>query len=63
MTMTLIVEKDYGTQQKTSDQAVELEIDGAKVFVPAGTSVMRAARTIDKDIPSLCASDCLEAFG
>ncbi len=61
--MTLIVEKDYGTPQKTSDQAVELEIDGAKVIVPAGTSVMRAARTIDKDIPSLCASDCLEAFG
>ncbi|MEZ5697049.1 MAG: 2Fe-2S iron-sulfur cluster-binding protein [Sphingomonadaceae bacterium] len=38
-------------------------IDGRAVTVPAGTSVMRAAREAGGDIPSLCATDNVEAFG
>ncbi|WP_417624174.1 formate dehydrogenase subunit alpha [Paremcibacter congregatus] len=61
--MTVIDEKDYGTPAVTSDVTVHLEIDGKAVSVPAGTSVMRAAAEVDTDIPSLCATDCLESFG
>ena len=42
---------------------VTLTIDGQQVTVPAGTSVMRAAALAGIDIPKLCASDTLEAFG
>ncbi|MBT7582066.1 MAG: 2Fe-2S iron-sulfur cluster binding domain-containing protein, partial [Kordiimonadaceae bacterium] len=61
--MTLIIEKDYGTPEKKSEKTVELSIDGNKVSVPEGTSVMRAAREIDVEIPSLCASDCMKEYG
>ncbi|MBL4802988.1 MAG: (2Fe-2S)-binding protein, partial [Emcibacter sp.] len=61
--MTLIVEKDFGTPEVLSDKAITLEIDGASVTIPEGTSVMRAAATINTDIPSLCATDCMESFG
>ncbi len=33
------------------------------VSVPAGTSVMRAAALAGIDVPKLCATDTLEAFG
>lgn len=55
-------DKDMGTPAK-SGKPVHLTIDGAKVTVPAGTSVMRAAAEAGLDIPKLCASDNLEAFG
>jgi formate dehydrogenase major subunit len=42
---------------------VSVEIDGVRVVVPAGTSVLRAAAGIDVRIPKLCATDTLEAFG
>ena len=42
---------------------VTLEIDGATVTVPAGTSIMRAAALAGGDIPKLCATDTLKAFG
>lgn len=42
---------------------VTLEIDGSPVTVPAGTSVMRAAMEVGTQIPKLCATDSLEAFG
>src|SRR5690606_7319063 len=61
--MTLIVEPDYGTPPATSDQVVTVTIDGRDVSVPAGTSVMRAAAEADIDIPRLCATDSLTAFG
>ncbi|MBC7309643.1 MAG: (2Fe-2S)-binding protein, partial [Tetrasphaera sp.] len=61
--MTLIVEPDYGTPPATSDQVVTVTIDGRDVSVPAGTSVMRAAAEADIDIPRLCATDSLKAFG
>jgi formate dehydrogenase major subunit len=54
---------DLGTPQVDSDQAVTVEIDGVSVTVPAGTSVMRAAAMIENQIPKLCATDTLKAFG
>ncbi|CAO3308184.1 formate dehydrogenase subunit alpha [Pseudomonas asiatica] len=55
--------KDYGTPARLSERLVTLEIDGVEVTVPEGTSVMRAAALADINIPKLCASDNLEAFG
>lgn len=54
---------DFGTPESRSDESVTLRIDGRAVTVPAGTSVMRAARLSGGDIPSLCASDNIAAFG
>ncbi|HEX9808302.1 MAG TPA: formate dehydrogenase subunit alpha [Alphaproteobacteria bacterium] len=61
--MALIKETDFGTPRSGSGTAVTLEIDGRAVAVPAGTSVMRAAAEIGTEIPRLCATDSLEAFG
>jgi formate dehydrogenase major subunit len=55
--------KDYGTPASLSETLVTLDIDGVQVTVPEGTSVMRAAALHDINIPKLCASDNLEAFG
>ncbi|NVK74202.1 MAG: formate dehydrogenase subunit alpha [Oceanospirillaceae bacterium] len=55
--------KDYGTPASLSEQLVTLEVDGVEVTVPEGTSVMRAAALFDINIPKLCATDNLEAFG
>jgi formate dehydrogenase major subunit len=55
--------KDYGTPASLSEKLVTLEIDGVEVTVPEGTSVMRAAAMYDINIPKLCATDNLEAFG
>ncbi|UTV97729.1 formate dehydrogenase subunit alpha [Marinomonas rhizomae] len=55
--------KDYGTPASLSEKLVTLEIDGVEVNVPEGTSVMRAAALFDINIPKLCATDNLEAFG
>ena len=46
-----------------SEQTVSLEIDGQTVTAKAGISVMRAAEQAGIDIPKLCATDSLEAFG
>ncbi|VAV89525.1 NAD-dependent formate dehydrogenase alpha subunit [hydrothermal vent metagenome] len=59
----MIIEKDYGTPDVIAKGAVTLEIDGKPVTVTEGTSLMRAAATVDTDIPSLCATDCLESYG
>jgi formate dehydrogenase major subunit len=61
--MLSIVEIDYGTPKSTSTTMVELEIDGRRVSVPEGTSVLRAAAQSGINIPKLCATDMLEAFG
>lgn len=53
---------DYGTPRRTG-QPVTLSIDGRAVTVPAGTSVLRAAIEAGIDVPKLCATDMLEAFG
>lgn len=55
--------RDYGTPARLSEKHVELEIDGVEIRVPEGTSVLRAAALADINIPKLCASDNLEAFG
>jgi formate dehydrogenase major subunit len=60
---TLIEEIDYGTPASGAAETVTLSIDGASVTVPAGTSVMRAAMQIGTEIPKLCATDSLDAFG
>ena len=61
--MALIKEIDYGTPIRVADQTVTLTIDGMRVSVPAGTSVMAAAMQAGTQIPKLCATDSLEAFG
>ena len=53
---------DKGTPAKTGTP-VTLTIDGFAVTVPAGTSVMRAASEAGIQVPKLCATDTLEAFG
>jgi formate dehydrogenase major subunit len=42
---------------------IELIIDGMAASVPAGTSIMQAARTVGVDIAKLCATDSLTSFG
>ena len=54
---------DFGTPASRAEEIVSLTIDGRAVTVPAGTSVMRAAREAGGDIPSLCASDNIASFG
>src|SRR5882672_7710751 len=54
---------DYGTPARVSGQSVTLTIDGREVTVPAGTSVMRAAAQAGINVPKLCATESLEAFG
>ncbi len=61
--MNQLNELDYGTPARVSEKTVTLEIDGVAVTVPEGTSVMRAAAGSGVNVPKLCATDSLEAFG
>src|ERR1700754_3766531 len=61
--MTLLKEPDFGTPAKDGPASVSLEVDGMRVAVPEGTSVMRAAAMAGVDVPKLCATDRVEAFG
>lgn len=61
--MSLIKELDFGTPIRVSDKQVTLTIDGERVTVPEGTSVMAAAMQMGTKIPKLCATDSLEPFG
>jgi len=54
---------DYGTPDVASGTLVSLTIDGRSVSAPAGSSIMRAAALAGTQIPRLCATDSLEAFG
>src|SRR2546430_2351153 len=54
---------DLGTPRVDSSQTVTLDIDGVPVTVPEGTSIMRAAASVGRQIPKLCATDTLKAFG
>ncbi|HWL27443.1 MAG TPA: 2Fe-2S iron-sulfur cluster-binding protein, partial [Burkholderiaceae bacterium] len=56
-------DRDFGTPASTDTVMVTITIDGTAIEVPAGTSVMRAAAEAGINIPKLCASDNLEAFG
>ena len=55
--------QDLGTPGAESDVMVTVHIDGMPVSVPEGTSVMRAAAMVGANIPKLCATDNLNAFG
>ncbi|MDK3073561.1 formate dehydrogenase subunit alpha [Sedimentitalea sp. JM2-8] len=55
-------DRDMGTPVKEG-KPVSLIIDGFEVTVPEGTSVMRAAAELGIQVPKLCATDSLEAFG
>ena len=61
--MSLIHEIDYGTPAARAERTVTLSIDGRDVTVPEGTSIMRAAMEMGTQIPKLCATDMVEAFG
>jgi formate dehydrogenase major subunit len=61
--MPLIQETDYGTPVSTSPKTVTLTIDGVSVTVPEGTSLMRAAVDAGIQVPKLCATDSVNAFG
>ena len=61
--MSLIHETDFGTPPSKSETMVTLTIDGQSVTVPEGTSIMRAAMEAGTEIPKLCATDMVDAFG
>ncbi|WP_417846189.1 formate dehydrogenase subunit alpha [Thalassospira povalilytica] len=61
--MSLIKEVDYGTPAAKSEKTVTLTIDGKDVTVPEGTSVMRASMEAGIQVPKLCATDMVDAFG
>jgi len=55
-------DRDMGTPARQG-APVTLTIDGFEVTVPEGTSVMRASSLAGIEVPKLCATDSLEAFG
>src|SRR5712672_1609869 len=61
--MSLIQEIDFGTPRSKSETMVTLTIDGQSITVPEGTSIMRAAMEAGTQIPKLCATDMVDAFG
>ena len=61
--MALAHDTDFGTPAICADKTVTLTIDGRTIKVAQGTSVMRAAMELGTQIPKLCATDSLEAFG
>ncbi|MDP2121511.1 MAG: formate dehydrogenase subunit alpha [Hoeflea sp.] len=61
--MPLIQEIDYGTPASKAEKTVRLVIDGTTIEVPEGTSVMRASMEAGIQVPKLCATDMVDAFG
>jgi formate dehydrogenase major subunit len=61
--MPLNPDIDYGTPKSKSEKLVTLTVDGVEVTVPEGTSIMHAAMELGTQIPKLCATDMVEAFG
>ena len=61
---TTLARRDLGTPPVSgAPGTVRLTIDGIALEVPAGTSVMRAAREAGIGVPKLCATDSLHSFG
>ena len=54
---------DLGTPASSSEETIEVEIDGLPARVKAGSTILRAARESGVDIPKLCATDSLKPFG
>ncbi|MBT8397178.1 MAG: formate dehydrogenase subunit alpha [Gemmatimonadetes bacterium] len=61
--MNKVTQADLGTPAIATGETVQIEIDGAPTTVNAGTSILRAAREAGVDIPKLCATDSVKAFG
>jgi formate dehydrogenase major subunit len=61
--VSLLKEPDFGTPARAGEATIEVTIDGMSVRVPRGTSVMRAAKEAGVEVPKLCATDSVEAFG
>jgi formate dehydrogenase major subunit len=61
--MQSITDIDLGTPRRSSEKQITLDIDGVNVSVPEGSSVMHAAAVAGRQVPKLCATDSLEAFG
>ena len=61
--MNLIKEADFGTPVSPHTETVDVEIDGLPATVAAGSSILRAARESGVDVPKLCATDSMKAFG
>jgi formate dehydrogenase major subunit len=61
--MQSILNVDLGTPKRSALETVTLTVDGIPVTVPAGSSVMHAAMSAGVQVPKLCATDTLEAFG
>jgi formate dehydrogenase major subunit len=61
--MNKVTQPDVGTPAVESHERVAVEIDGIPTTVAAGTSILRAARESGIDIPKLCATDSVKAFG
>src|ERR1039457_4035284 len=61
--MSLLKEQDFGTPEVQGSSTVTFEINGSSVTVPEGTSIMRAAAMTGIDVPRLCATDSVKAFG
>ena len=61
--MSFVDEIDYGTPKSNAEKTVTLTVDGQAIAVPLGTSIMRAAMEMGTEIPKLCATDMLDAFG
>ena len=61
--MPLVPEIDYGTPASRSEKMVTLTIDGREITVPEGTSIMRASMEAGIQVPKLCATDMVNAFG
>ena len=56
--------QDLGTPlPKNATTQVSLQIDGQRVQVAEGTSLLRAAAILGIHVPKLCATDSLDAFG
>jgi formate dehydrogenase major subunit len=56
--------RDLGTPPPKGETAtVSLQIDGQQIQVAEGTSVLRAAASHGIKVPTLCATDSLDAFG
>ena len=54
---------DRGTPASPRLALVTVEIDGTRIEVREGTSIMRAASLVNRDVPKLCATDSLKSFG
>jgi formate dehydrogenase major subunit len=59
----ILPDRDFGTPASRARTMVTLTIDGFDVTVPEGTSIMRAAAEAGIQVPKLCATDSLDAFG